>query len=100
LKENQEVLQPCSCRSQISFRFERLILEIAAGKYLPRSRLPQRIAGCYYSNKKTGFRKSARRGKDYWRPFAHCDLLREKIKTTLNQERGSYWKGNAIAKAE
>jgi hypothetical protein len=52
--------------------------KIAAGKVSPREVVY--LKNRYYSYKNTGFRKSARRGKNYWRHLLTAVIIAKRLK--------------------
>lgn len=100
LKENQNVLQTMQYQIKQISDLERLISKIATGKVSPREIV-------YLCNsldavipmKEAALKSSNEALKTIGDSLHSCDLLREKIKTTLNPDAPvSINKGNAIAK--
>jgi DNA mismatch repair protein MutS len=100
LKENPEILQKIQFQIKQISDLERLISKIATGKVSPREVIYLKesldaiipIKTLALANKQEAVRLIGD-------SFHSCDLLREKIKTTLNQDAPvAIAKGNAIAK--
>jgi len=100
LKENQEVLQSMQQQIKQISDLERLISKIAAGKVSPREVVYLKESLDAIIPIKTLALKSPQDAVRIIGDSLHsCDLLREKIKTTLNQDAPvAVAKGNAIAK--
>ncbi|MDN3674774.1 DNA mismatch repair protein MutS [Flavobacterium branchiarum] len=101
LKENQEVLHNIQYQIKQISDLERLISKIAAGKVSPREIVYLKESlDAIIPIKDLALKSSQEAVKTIGVNLHSCDLLREKIKTTLNQEAApvSINKGNAIAK--
>lgn len=101
LKENQEVLHNIQYQIKQISDLERLISKIAAGKVSPREIVYLKESlDAIIPIKELALKSSQEAVKTIGVNLHSCDLLREKIKTTLNQEAApvSINKGNAIAK--
>ncbi len=100
LKENQEVLQKIQYQIKQISDLERLISKIAAGKVSPREVVYLKESLDAILPIKTLALDSPQEAVKIIGDSLHsCDLLREKIKTTLNQDAPvAVAKGNAIAK--
>ncbi|HTG66714.1 MAG TPA: DNA mismatch repair protein MutS, partial [Flavobacterium sp.] len=100
LKENQEVLQKMQYQIKQISDLERLISKIAAGKVSPREVVYLKESLDAIIPIKTLSLESPQEAVKVIGDNLHsCDLLREKIKTTLNQDAPvAIAKGNAIAK--
>ena len=100
LKENQEILQKVQHQIKQIFDLERLISKIATGKVSPREVIYLKDSLDAIIPIKTIVLESKQEAVRIIGDSLHsCDLLREKIKTTLNQDAPvAIAKGNAIAK--
>ncbi|CAM2798927.1 DNA mismatch repair protein MutS [Flavobacterium frigoris] len=100
LQENQEVLQKMQYQIKQISDLERLISKIAAGKVSPREVVYLKESLDAIIPIKTLALESPQEAVKIIGDSLHsCDLLREKIKTTLNQDAPvAIVKGNAIAK--
>lgn len=101
LKENQEVLHDVQYQIKQISDLERLISKIAAGKVSPREIVYLKESlDAIIPIKELALKSPQEAVKVIGGNLHSCDLLREKIKTTLNQESApvSINKGNAIAK--
>jgi DNA mismatch repair protein MutS len=100
LKDNQEVLQSMQQQIKQISDLERLISKIAAGKVSPREVVYLKESLDAIIPIKTMALESPQDAVRIIGDSLHsCDLLREKIKTTLNQDAPvAVAKGNAIAK--
>ncbi|OYX86167.1 MAG: DNA mismatch repair protein MutS [Flavobacteriales bacterium 32-34-25] len=100
LKENQEVLQKIQYQVKQISDLERLISKIAAGKVSPREVVYLKESLDAIIPIKTLALESPQEAVKVIGDSLHsCELLREKIKTTLNQDAPvAIAKGNAIAK--
>jgi DNA mismatch repair protein MutS len=101
LKENQEVLHDIQYQIKQISDLERLISKIAAGKVSPREIVYLKESlDAIIPIKELALKSPQEAVKVIGDSLHSCDLLREKIKTTLNQESApvSINKGNAIAK--
>jgi DNA mismatch repair protein MutS len=100
LKENQDVLQSMQQQIKQISDLERLISKIAAGKVSPREVVYLKESLDAIIPIKTLALESPQDAVRIIGDNLHsCDLLREKIKTTLNQDAPvAIVKGNAIAK--
>jgi len=100
LKENQEVLQKIQYQIKQISDLERLISKIAAGKVSPREVVYLKESLDAIIPIKTLALESPQEAVKVIGDSLHsCELLREKIKTTLNQDAPvAIAKGNAIAK--
>lgn len=101
LKENQEVLHNIQYQIKQISDLERLISKIAAGKVSPREIVYLKESlDAIIPIKDLALKSSQKAVKTIGDNLHSCDLLREKIKTTLNQDSApvSINKGNAIAK--
>ena len=99
LKENQEILQKIQYQIKQISDLERLISKIAAGKVSPREVIYLKESLDAIIPIKTIALESKQEAVRVIGDSLHaCDLLREKIKTTLNQDAPvAIAKGNAIA---
>ena len=99
-KENQEVLQKIQYQTKQISDLERLISKIAAGRVSPREVIYLKDSLDAIIPIKTLALESKQEAVRVIGDSLHaCDLLREKIKTTLNQDAPvAISKGNAIAK--
>lgn len=99
LKENQEVLKQIQFQIKQISDLERLISKIAAGKVSPREVVYLKESLDAILPIKTIALQSPQEAVKVIGDSLHsCDLLREKIKTTLNQDAPvAIAKGNAIA---
>ena len=99
LKENQEVLKSIQYQIKQISDLERLISKIAAGKVSPREVIYLKESLDAIIPIKTIALESKQEAVRVIGDSLHsCDLLREKIKTTLNQDAPvAISKGNAIA---
>ena len=99
LKENQDVLQKIQYQIKQISDLERLISKIAAGKVSPREVIYLKDSLDAIIPIKTLALESNQEAVRIIGDSLHsCDLLREKIKTTLNQDAPvAIAKGNAIA---
>ncbi|WP_300978960.1 DNA mismatch repair protein MutS [Flavobacterium sp.] len=99
LKENQEVLKQIQYQIKQISDLERLISKIAAGKVSPREVVSLKESLDAILPIKTIALQSPQEAVKVIGDSLHsCDLLREKIKTTLNQDAPvAIAKGNAIA---
>jgi DNA mismatch repair protein MutS len=100
LKENQEVLRKIQNQIKQISDLERLISKIAAGKVSPREVIYLKESLDAIIPIKTLALESKQEAVKIIGDSLHsCELLREKIKTTLNQDAPvAVAKGNAIAK--
>lgn len=100
LKENQEVLQSMQQQIKQISDLERLISKIAAGKVSPREVVYLKESlDAIIPIKKLALESPQDAVRIIGNNLHSCDLLREKIKTTLNQDAPvAIAKGNAIAK--
>ncbi|WP_198554678.1 DNA mismatch repair protein MutS [Flavobacterium sp. ALD4] len=100
LRENQEVLQKMQYQIKQISDLERLISKIAAGKVSPREVVYLKESLDAIIPIKTLALESPQEAVKIIGDSLHsCDLLREKIKNTLNQDAPvAIAKGNAIAK--
>lgn len=101
LKENQEVLHNIQHQIKQISDLERLISKIAAGKVSPREIVYLKESlDAIIPIKDLALKSPQEAVKVIGDSLHSCDLLREKIKTTLNQDSApvSINKGNAIAK--
>ncbi|KFF19880.1 DNA mismatch repair protein MutS [Flavobacterium hydatis] len=101
LKENQEVLHDIQYQIKQISDLERLISKIAAGKVSPREIVYLKESlDAIIPIKELALKSPQEAVKVIGDSLHSCDLLREKIKTTLNQDSApvSINKGNAIAK--
>jgi DNA mismatch repair protein MutS len=100
LKENQEVLQSMQQQIKQISDLERLISKIAAGKVSPREVVYLKESlDAIIPIKKLALESPQDAVRIIGDNLHSCDLLREKIKTTLNQDAPvAIAKGNAIAK--
>ncbi|PRZ25084.1 DNA mismatch repair protein MutS [Flavobacterium granuli] len=100
LKENQEVLQAMQYQIKQISDLERLISKIAAGKVSPREVVYLKESlDAVIPMKKLALESPQEAVKMIGDSLHSCDLLREKIKITLNQDAPvAVAKGNAIAK--
>lgn len=99
LKENQEILQKIQYQIKQISDLERLISKVATGKISPREVIYLKESLDAIIPIKTIALESKQEAVRVIGDNLHaCDLLREKIKTTLNQDSPvSIAKGNAIA---
>jgi DNA mismatch repair protein MutS len=99
LKENQEILQKIQYQIKQISDLERLISKVATGKISPREVIYLKESLDAIIPIKTIALESKQEAVRVIGDNLHaCDLLREKIKTTLNQDAPvSVAKGNAIA---
>ena len=99
LKENQEILQKIQYQIKQISDLERLISKVAAGKISPREVIYLKESLDAIIPIKTIALESKQEAVRVIGDNLHaCDLLREKIKTTLNQDSPvAIAKGNAIA---
>ncbi len=99
LKENQEVLQSMQQQIKQISDLERLISKIAAGKVSPREVVYlNESLDAIIPIKKLALESPQDAVRIIGDNLHSCDLLREKIKTTLNQDAPvAIVKGNAIA---
>jgi DNA mismatch repair protein MutS len=99
LKDNQEILKKIQSQIKQISDLERLISKIAAGKVSPREVVYLKESLDAILPIKTLALQSPQEAVKVIGDSLHsCDLLREKIKTTLNQEAPvAIAKGNAIA---
>ena len=99
LKDNQEILKKIQSQIKQISDLERLISKIAAGKVSPREVVYLKESLDAILPIKTLALQSPQEAVNVIGDSLHsCDLLREKIKTTLNQEAPvAIAKGNAIA---
>ena len=99
LKDNQEILKKIQSQIKQISDLERLISKIAAGKVSPREVVYLKESLDAIIPIKTLALQSPQEAVKVIGDSLHsCDLLREKIKTTLNQEAPvAIAKGNAIA---
>jgi DNA mismatch repair protein MutS len=100
LKENQEVLKNIQNQIKQISDLERLISKIAAGKVTPREVVYLKESlDAIIPIKALALESPQEAVKVIGDSLHSCDLLREKIKTTLNQDAPvAIAKGNAIAK--
>jgi DNA mismatch repair protein MutS len=100
LKENREVLQSMQLQIKQISDLERLISKIAAGKVSPREVVYLKESlDAIIPIKKLALESPQDAVRIIGDHLHSCDLLREKIKTTLNQDAPvAIAKGNAIAK--
>ncbi|MEL1239472.1 DNA mismatch repair protein MutS [Flavobacterium flavipallidum] len=100
LKDNQEVLQKIQYQIKQISDLERLISKIAAGKVSPREVVYLKESlDAIIPIKSLALESLQEAVKIIGDNLHSCDLLREKIKTTLNQDAPvAIAKGNAIAK--
>ncbi|MCV9928466.1 DNA mismatch repair protein MutS [Flavobacterium sp. LS1R49] len=101
LKENTEVLHDIQYQIKQISDLERLISKIAAGKVSPREIVYLKESlDAVIPIKELALKSPQEAVKVIGDSLHSCELLREKIKTTLNQESApvSINKGNAIAK--
>ncbi|MBP2284173.1 DNA mismatch repair protein MutS [Flavobacterium sp. CG_23.5] len=100
LKENQDVLKNIQQQIKQISDLERLISKIAAGKVSPREVVYLKESlDAIIPIKTLALQSPQEAVKVIGDSFHSCDLLREKIKTTLNQDAPvAVAKGNAIAK--
>ncbi len=98
-KENQEILQQVQQQIKQISDLERLISKIAAGRVSPREVIYLKESlDAIIPIKEIALQSSQEAVKIIGDSLHSCDLLREKIKTTLNQEAPvAISKGNAIA---
>ena len=99
LKENLEILQKTQCQIKQISDLERLISKVATGKISPREVVYLKESLDAIIPIKTIALESKQEAVRVIGDSLHsCDLLREKIKTTLNQDAPvAIAKGNAIA---
>jgi DNA mismatch repair protein MutS len=99
LKDNQEILKKIQSQIKQISDLERLISKIAAGKVSPREVVYLRESlDAILPIKTLALQSPQEAVKVIGDSLHNCDLLREKIKTTLNQEAPvAIAKGNAIA---
>lgn len=99
LKENQEILQKIQYHIKQISDLERLISKIAAGKVSPREVIYLKESlDAIMPIKALALESKQEAVRIIGDSFHSCDLLREKIKTTLNQDAPvAIAKGNAIA---
>ncbi len=99
LKENQEILQKIQYQIKQISDLERLISKIAAGKVSPREVIYLKESlDAIIPIKTLALESKQEAVRVIGDSFHSCDLLREKIKTTLNQDAPvAIAKGNAIA---
>lgn len=99
LKENQETLQKIQYQIKQISDLERLISKIAAGKVSPREVIYLKESlDAIIPIKTLALESKQEAVRVIGDSFHSCDLLREKIKTTLNQDAPvAIAKGNAIA---
>lgn len=100
LNENQEVLKSMQYQIKQISDLERLISKIATGKVSPREVVYLKESlDAIIPIKSLAFESKNEAVKTIGDSLHSCDLLREKIKTTLNQDAPvAIVKGNAIAK--
>ena len=100
LKENQEVLQKIQFQIKQISDLERLISKIASGKVSPREVVYiKESLDAIIPIKTIALESDQEAVKIIGDSLHSCELLREKIKTTLNQDAPvAIIKGNAIAK--
>ena len=100
LKENQDILKNIQNQIKQISDLERLISKIAAGKVSPRELVYLAASlDAILPIKKLALESPQEAVKIIGDSLHSCDLLREKIKTTLNQDAPvAIAKGNAIAK--
>jgi DNA mismatch repair protein MutS len=99
LNENQEILQKIQYQIKQISDLERLISKIAAGKVSPREVIYLKESlDAIIPIKNLALESKQEAVRVIGDSFHSCDLLREKIKTTLNQDAPvAISKGNAIA---
>ncbi len=99
LKDNQEILKSIHSQIKQISDLERLISKIAAGKVSPREVVYLKESlDAILPIKSLALQSTQEAVKVIGDHLHSCDLLREKIKTTLNQEAPvAIAKGNAIA---
>lgn len=99
LKDNQEILKTIQSQIKQISDLERLISKIAAGKVSPREVVYLKESlDAILPIKSLALQSPQEAVKVIGDSLHSCDLLREKIKTTLNQEAPvAIAKGNAIA---
>ncbi|GAA4065759.1 DNA mismatch repair protein MutS [Flavobacterium cheonanense] len=99
LKENQEILQKIQYQIKQISDLERLISKIATGKVSPREVIYLKESlDAIIPIKTLALESKQEAVRIIGDSFHSCDLLREKIKTTLNQDAPvAISKGNAIA---
>ena len=99
LKENQEILNKIQHQIKQISDLERLISKIAAGKVSPREVIYLKESlDAIIPIKTLALESKQEAVRVIGDSFHSCDLLREKIKTTLNQDAPvAISKGNAIA---
>ena len=99
LKENQEILQKIQYQIKQISDLERLISKIATGKVSPREVVHLKESlDAIIPIKNLALESKQEAVRIIGDSFHSCDLLREKIKTTLNQDAPvAISKGNAIA---
>jgi len=100
LKENQEILKNIQSQIKQISDLERLISKIAAGKVSPREVIYLKDSlHAILPIKALALKSEQPSVKKIGEQLDNCDLLREKITATLNQEAPvAIAKGNAIAK--
>uniref|UniRef100_UPI0037514C10 DNA mismatch repair protein MutS n=1 Tax=Flavobacterium sp. TaxID=239 RepID=UPI0037514C10 len=98
-KENQEILQKVQNQIKQISDLERLISKVAAGRISPREIIHLKESlDAIIPIKELALQSTQEAVKVIGDSLHSCDLLREKIKTTLNQEAPvAISKGNAIA---
>ncbi|MGH2664481.1 DNA mismatch repair protein MutS [Flavobacterium sp.] len=98
-KENQEILQKVQYQIRQISDLERLISKIAAGRVSPREVIYLKESlDAIIPIKEIALQSSQEAVKVIGDSLHNCDLLREKIKATLNQDAPvAISKGNAIA---
>jgi DNA mismatch repair protein MutS len=98
-KENQEILQKVQNQIKQISDLERLISKVAAGRISPREIIYLKESlDAIIPIKELALQSKQEAVKVIGDSLHSCDLLREKIKTTLNQEAPvAISKGNAIA---
>ncbi len=98
-KENQEILQKVQNQIKQISDLERLISKVAAGRISPREIIYLKESlDAIIPIKELALQSTQEAVKVIGDSLHSCDLLREKIKTTLNQEAPvAISKGNAIA---
>jgi len=99
LNENQEILQKIQYQIKQISDLERLISKVAAGKISPREIIYLKESlDAIIPIKNLALESKQEAVRIIGDSFHACDLLREKIKTTLNQDAPvAIAKGNAIA---
>lgn len=100
LKDNQEVLQQMQYQIKQISDLERLISKIATGKVSPREVIYLKDSlDAIIPIKTLALQSKQKAVKEIGESLHDCELLREKIKTTLNPDAPvAIAKGNAIAK--